>query len=141
MLLDIHVNHYALPPLPILYGFSIISFVSNYMLTHVFSPLEIIKKTTMQYHLMCFLLLYSFPLISYLSLRVRPTLTITYTHILCNITLPFHGLFCPVFPGGGTWVFRGAHTFVIKIKKYPISTDFWPKKHPYFNKTLIFSTK
>ena len=22
-------------------------------------------------------------------------------------------------PGGGTWVFRGAHTFVIKIKKYP----------------------
>ena len=21
--------------------------------------------------------------------------------------------------GGGTWVFRGAHTFVIKIKKYP----------------------
>ena len=24
------------------------------------------------------------------------------------------------FPGGGdTWVYRGAHTFVIKIKKYP----------------------
>ena len=25
------------------------------------------------------------------------------------------------FPGGGggTWVFRGVHTFVIKIKKYP----------------------
>ena len=23
------------------------------------------------------------------------------------------------WPGGGTWVFRGAHTFVIKIKKYP----------------------
>ena len=22
-------------------------------------------------------------------------------------------------PGGVTWVFRGAHTFVIKIKKYP----------------------
>ena len=22
-------------------------------------------------------------------------------------------------PGGGTWVFRGAHTVVIKIKKYP----------------------
>ena len=21
--------------------------------------------------------------------------------------------------GGGTWVFRGVHTFVIKIKKYP----------------------
>ena len=21
--------------------------------------------------------------------------------------------------GGGTWVFRGAHTLVIKIKKYP----------------------
>ena len=21
--------------------------------------------------------------------------------------------------GGGTWVFRGAHTFVIKIKKFP----------------------
>ena len=21
--------------------------------------------------------------------------------------------------GGGTWVFRGAHTFVINIKKYP----------------------
>ena len=21
--------------------------------------------------------------------------------------------------GGGTWVFRGAHTFVIKIKRYP----------------------
>ena len=43
--------------------------------------------------------------------------------------------------GGGTWVIRGAHTLVIKIKKYPQSTDFWPKKHPYFNKTLIFSTK
>ena len=43
--------------------------------------------------------------------------------------------------GGGTWVLRGVHTFVIKIKKYPKSTDFWPKKHPYFNKTLIFSTK
>ena len=24
-----------------------------------------------------------------------------------------------IYPGGGTWVFRGAHTFVIKIKKYP----------------------
>ena len=34
--------------------------------------------------------------------------------------------------GGGTWVYRGAHKLVIKIKKYPISTDFWPKKHPYF---------
>ena len=22
-------------------------------------------------------------------------------------------------PGGVTWVFRGVHTFVIKIKKYP----------------------
>ena len=21
--------------------------------------------------------------------------------------------------GGGTWVFRGVHTFVIRIKKYP----------------------
>ena len=27
--------------------------------------------------------------------------------------------YLPSIPGGGTWVFRGAHTFVIKIKKYP----------------------
>ena len=48
---------------------------------------------------------------------------------------------CGIGPGGVTWVFRGAHTFVIKVKNDPISTDFWPKKHPYFNKTLIFPTK
>ena len=24
-----------------------------------------------------------------------------------------------LYPGGVTWVFRGVHTFVIKIKKYP----------------------
>ena len=40
--------------------------------------------------------------------------------------------------GGGNWVFRGAHTLVIKIKKYPYSTDFGPKKHPYFNKNADF---
>ena len=40
--------------------------------------------------------------------------------------------------GGGSLVVRGAHMLVIKIKKYPISTDFWPKKHPYFDKNADF---
>ena len=35
-------------------------------------------------------------------------------------------------PGEGTLVFRGVHTLIIKFKKYPLSTDFSPEKHPYF---------
>ena len=38
----------------------------------------------------------------------------------------------------GRGVFRGAHMLVIKIKKSPSSTDFWPKKHPYFNENADF---
>ena len=42
-----------------------------------------------------------------------------------SIKLYFSILYMSLIPGGGggggggTWVFRGAHTFVIKIKKYP----------------------
>ena len=42
--------------------------------------------------------------------------------------LPFKG------GGGGHSGTEGEHTLVIKKFKYPLSTDFWPKKHPYFNK-------
>ena len=46
------------------------------------------------------------------------------------------------YPQGGTSVFRGVLMLVIKILKYPKSTDFRPKKkHPYFFKTLTFSSK
>ena len=34
-------------------------------------------------------------------------------------------------------VARGAHTLVTK-KKIPLSTDFRPKKHPYFIKNVDF---
>ena len=44
--------------------------------------------------------------------------------------------------GGGTWVFMGAHTFVIKIKKYPYKALISGQKSTLILiKTLTFSTK
>ena len=43
------------------------------------------------------------------------------------------------FPrGGDTLVFSGVHTLLVKIYKYPQSTDFRSKKHPYFQKNADF---
>ena len=36
-----------------------------------------------------------------------------------NTGLNIHTMKDPGGGGGGTWVFRGAHKLVIKIKKYP----------------------
>ena len=55
-----------------------------------------------------------------------------------DFTINLGFIVLPMGGRGGTRVPRGAHTLVIKILKYPISTDFWPKKHPYFNKNTDF---
>ena len=40
--------------------------------------------------------------------------------------------------GGGGGCALGYLGGRIKIKKYPLSTDFWPKRHPSFNKNANF---
>ena len=50
--------------------------------------------------------------VSWDSASLVPRHKITHSCKIPPLSIPRGG-------GGGTWVFRGAHTFVIKIKKYP----------------------
>ena len=45
------------------------------------------------------------------------SLTWVYPILLLLDYLAIQSIYC--LPRGGTWVFRGAHPLVIKIKKYP----------------------
>ena len=63
--------------------------------------------------------------------------------IMSDVAIRYLGAltFLPIWkfsPGGHSGT-EGAHKLVFfKIKKYPYSTDFWPKKHPYLNKNADF---